>query len=133
MDEAFSPCLGREGPATWSASCEVLLTRIEVMADIGVLASEAGVAQPLQIEVAAAIVPPTEDELSQTLDYSLILEYARKIAAERTCLIETFARRLAGYCLAHDCVLSVDVRIDKPQAVPGCLAGTRVRMSKCGT
>jgi dihydroneopterin aldolase len=111
-------------------ACQVLLNDIEVMADIGALAIELGVLQPLLIHVALTVVPPTTDDLTQTFDYSIIRRFAEELAAQRIVLIETFAQRLAQRCLAFEVVLDAEVRIDKPKAVPGCLAGTRIRMGK---
>lgn len=113
-----------------TVSCQVLLNDIEVVADIGALAIEFGVPQPLRVHVALSVVPPQDDELAQTFNYATIREYALDLAGQRTALIETFAQRLAHRCLASDLVLEAEVRIDKPWAVPGCLAGTRVKVCK---
>ena len=113
-----------------SASCQVQLTELEVMADIGALDSEKGVPQPLRIDVAVSVVPPARDELAQTFDYSLIRDFALELAGERTVLVESFALKLAHRCLAHDTVLKAEVRIGKPCAIPGALAGTCVTASK---
>lgn len=111
-------------------TCRVLLEDIEVEADIGMLAAELGVPQPLRLHVALDVVPPSDDDLTQTFDYRDIHACVRTLAGQRIALIETFAMRLAAYCLAHPIVLAAEVRIDKPRAVPGCLAGTKVRIEK---
>lgn len=113
-----------------SVECHVLLNEITVMADIGAFAAEMGVLQPLTIHVALAVVPPVEDDLRQAFDYNAIRAYAQDLAGRRISLIETFAQRLAGLCLRSDLVIEAVVRIDKPRAVPGCLAGTRVCLRK---
>lgn len=112
------------------AECEVMLNEIEVMADIGAYAAEQGVLQPLRIGVALSIIPPASDDLTQTFDYALLIAYARELAAQRISLIETFALRLAEMCLASAIVMEAVVRVDKPLAVPGCLAGTRIKLRK---
>lgn len=111
-------------------TCRVLLSQIKVMADIGALAIELGVPQPLIINVALDVAAPPHDRLTDTFDYTNIRDFAEELAAERIVLIETFARRLAEMCLAFEGVHAAEVRIDKPQAVPGCLAGTMVRIEK---
>jgi len=116
--------------AVRAVECEVLLDNIEIMADIGAYAAECGVPQPLRIHVVLRIVPPMEDELSRTFDYSAIHGYALDLAARRICLIETFAWKLARMCLESDLVREARVRIEKPRAIPGCLAGTRVTLRK---
>ncbi|MEE4452126.1 dihydroneopterin aldolase [Novosphingobium resinovorum] len=117
-------------PVASAVECQVLLDEIEVMADIGAFSAEHGVPQPLRIHVALSIVPPVDDDLSQTFDYSRIHAHALELASQRIALIETFAQRLARMCLACDLVTEAAVRIDKPRAVPGCLAGTRIRIRR---
>jgi 7,8-dihydroneopterin aldolase/epimerase/oxygenase len=119
-----------EERASVRASCQVRLDDIEVMADIGVYESEQGIPQPLLIDVAVHVVPPSRDELSQTFDYTRVRDYALELAGQRIALIETFALRLARLCLADHRVLQAEVRIGKPRAVPGCLASTCVTLRK---
>jgi dihydroneopterin aldolase len=111
-------------------SCRVLLNNIEVMADIGALAKELGVPQPLKIDVALEVVTPQIDHLSQTFDYSQIRDFAVELANQRIVLIEVFAQKLARRCLASDVVHQAEVWIAKPKAVPGCMAGTHVKLIK---
>ncbi len=110
--------------------CSVMLDNIEVMADIGILAAETGVRQPLVLHVRLDVVPPTGDHIDQTCDYREIHQAAQDLAERRIALIETFARRLAERCLANERVLVAEVRADKPRAVPGCLAAAHVRLSR---
>jgi dihydroneopterin aldolase len=111
-------------------SCRVLLNDIEVMADIGALANELGVPQPLKINVALEVVAPQIDHLSQTFDYSQIRDFAVELANQRIVLIEVFAQKLARRCIASDVVRKAEVWIAKPKAVPGCMAGTHVKLTK---
>lgn len=113
-----------------AVTCEVALDQIEVMADIGVYASEAGRPQPLWIDVAVTIVPPSGDDLATSFDYATILSYACELAGERIALIETFAERLARRCLAHPSALSAEVRVAKPWAIAGALARVTLRLSR---
>lgn len=131
MDKLATAPRGQNLAPLVASSCQVLLSDIEVMADIGALESERGVPQPLRIDVRVSVVPPSRDELSHTFDYSRIRAFALELAAERTVLIERFALKLALRCLADDTALEAEVRIGKPCALPGCLAGTRVVVSKC--
>ncbi|WP_206243887.1 dihydroneopterin aldolase [Novosphingobium terrae] len=110
--------------------CQVLLGDLEVMADIGAFAAEHGVLQPLNIHVTLTIAPPTADDLAETFDYNQIRAHALELAGQRISLIETFAQRLARACLDAPMVTEAEVRIDKPRAVPGCMAGTRVVLGK---
>lgn len=126
MDERVcAPCVEEA-----EASCQVRLNEMEVMADIGVYESEQGMPQPLLIDVAVTVLPPSRDELSHTFDYTRVRAHALELAGQRIALIETFALRLARMCLADDGVLQAEVRIGKPRAVPGCLASTCVTLRK---
>jgi 7,8-dihydroneopterin aldolase/epimerase/oxygenase len=112
------------------STCRVILDGIEVMATIGTRRDEREVAQPLRLSVLLDIIPPDVDALESTFDYSIIREFAQELATVEIVLIETFALRLAQKCLAHRNVLSAEVRIEKPKAVPGCIAGTLVSVTK---
>ncbi|MDR5783845.1 dihydroneopterin aldolase [Caballeronia sp. LZ065] len=126
MDELVcAPCVEEA-----EASCQVRLNDMEVMADIGVYESEQGMPQPLLIDVAVTVLPPSRDDLSHTFDYTRVRAYALELAGQRIALIETFALRLARLCLAEHGVLQAEVRIGKPRAVPGCLASTCVTLRK---
>jgi dihydroneopterin aldolase len=113
-----------------TALCQVLLGDLEVMADIGAFAAEHGVLQPLRIHVVLTVIPPGADNMDETFDYNQIRDHARALAGQRISLIETFAQRLARRCLDAAMVVEAEVRIDKPRAVPGCMAGTRVVLGK---
>lgn len=112
------------------ATVEVTVSGLTVAADIGVYAHEHGRAQPLVVDIALAIDPPTHDVLGQTVDYQRVAEEAHALARGRTALIETYAMRLAERCLAYPCVQSVEVRVSKAGALRGGLAGTRVSLAR---
>jgi 7,8-dihydroneopterin aldolase/epimerase/oxygenase len=112
------------------STCQVILDQIEVMAKIGAHRPEREISQPLRVSVILDIVPPVADTLDSTFDYADIETFARELATIEIALIETFARRLAEKFLAYSMVLGVEVRIEKPKAVPGCMAGTRITLAK---
>ncbi|MEV4933990.1 dihydroneopterin aldolase [Sphingobium sp. LMA1-1-1.1] len=116
--------------ARGAMQCDIVVTGLKVMADIGAYAAEKGVLQPLSITATLSVIPPNDDELGEAFDYAQICEFATTLATQRINLIETFARRLAEMCLRHDLVLGAVIEIDKPQALPGCVAGTVFRLSK---
>lgn len=103
-------------------TCIVSLSGLQVMAFIGALANERNIRQPLIISVNATIIPPRSDSLDDTLDYNLIRDHAVSLAAGHIILIESYASELAALCLADPRVREVTVTIEKPQAVPGCIA-----------
>ncbi len=113
-----------------AAYCQVMLDDIPVHADIGVLSAEIGVQQPLFVHVTLDVTPPEADELDQTFDYRGIHAATQALGQERIALIETFARRLAEHCLADRRVMVAEVRVDKPRAIPGSMARTRIRLTR---
>ena len=109
---------------------QVRLDGIDVMAKIGTSADEQGNAQPLRIFVALNIFTPQSDSLEATFDYSHIHAFAHELAMQKMTLIETFALRLANLCMANPVVFAAHVRIEKPKAVPPCIAGVSVQLTR---
>jgi 7,8-dihydroneopterin aldolase/epimerase/oxygenase len=113
------------------ASCTIEVTGLRVQADIGVYAHEIAMRQPLDVDVEFDVLAlPQTDALDETPDYSRVLALADELAGQRIALIETFAKRLAEGLLEHPLVTVAAVRVRKPQALPGCVAGCRVRLSR---
>lgn len=128
MSSSLSPqsgiVVGTAGPQF------VRVENIRVAADIGVHPYEVGRRQTLIVAVTVAISPVKCDELSETIDYNLIVTAARELAEQHTALIEIYARRLALACLDHCKVIYADVRVDKPGALANGLASTQLRLSR---
>jgi 7,8-dihydroneopterin aldolase/epimerase/oxygenase len=106
----------------------VFLRALQLDAHIGYYAHEKGVRQPLFADVELTLDDARfgDDDIHGTVDYGKIAEAARALADEHVDLIETFAERLAQKCLAFALVSSVKVRIEKPRAVPGAMAGVEI-------
>lgn len=117
-------------PAVPAAHTTIRVRDLEVLADIGINADELGRRQPLIIHAELRLSAIGEDRIDATFDYREIVGRAEALAAERIALIETFARRLAEACLDDAAVLSVDISIDKPEALPNGLAGVRVSLAR---
>jgi dihydroneopterin aldolase len=111
---------------------EVTISGLQVAADIGVYAHEHGRAQPLVVDIILKIDAPAGDLLNDTIDYQCIADEAHALALERTALIETYAMRLAERCIANPGVQGADVRVSKPGALRGGLAGARVSLARGG-
>ncbi|MBN8816825.1 MAG: dihydroneopterin aldolase [Sphingomonas sp.] len=109
---------------------EVTVTALQVAADIGVYTHEHGRPQPLLVDVIVRITPPEADRLEQSIDYQRIADDAYKLGTSRIALIETYALRLAQCCLSHPRALAAEVRVSKPGALRGALAGTRVLLTR---
>lgn len=104
----------------------VFVRGLAVEAGIGVYDHEQGRLQRLVIDVSLELEPAPVERLGDTINYEVIAEAARAIAAEgHVGLVESFAERLALACLADPRVRRARVRIEKPGALeaaaaPGC-------------
>jgi dihydroneopterin aldolase len=116
--------------AGFDATVEVTVSGLQVAADIGVYAHEHGNPQPLVIDIAIRVTPPTEDRLEASIDYQSVADAAHALGRERIQLIETYARRLALACLDHPAAQAVEVRVGKAGALRAGLAGTRVTLAR---
>ena len=118
-----------------SAACTVeavavIVTGLQIPAEIGVYAHERGRTQILSVDVTVEIVPPQDDALVSSLDYIQIADDALALGREPTGLIETYARRLAERCIRHPSALRAQVRVSKPGALRNGLAATCVTLSR---
>jgi len=105
----------------------VFLRGLIVDAEIGVYAHERGRRQPLRIDVEAKLDPRPVYGITDTLNYEVIANAARDLAAQgHIDLVETYAQRLAAACLEHPLVWEVRVYVEKPEALEGAMAGVEV-------
>ncbi|MDP1875001.1 dihydroneopterin aldolase [Phenylobacterium sp.] len=106
-----------------SGGCRVVASKIfvstlRVDAYVGIYAHERGRSQPLVIDVELDAAVAGAELLSDTVNYELVAEAARSLAASgHIGLVETFAEMLARACLADPRVTRARVRVDKPQAL----------------
>lgn len=102
----------------------VRLEGLEVQAQIGVYDRERGITQPLVISVSVErdlSSGGASDRLADTIDYDRIAQVCRDVVNERHHnLIEAVAERIAEKLTGEYATDAVEVRIEKPGAVPGC-------------
>lgn len=106
-------------PQARVVSSKIFVSGLRIDAEIGLYAHEKGHTQPLLIDVELD-VPATggADAIGDTVNYELVGEMARAIAAEgHIGLVETFTERLARACLDDPRVTRVRVRVEKPEAL----------------
>jgi len=106
----------------------VLLRALCLNAHIGYYAHEKGVRQPLVVDVELTLKTTRfgDDDIHGTVDYDKVAKIARDLADTHVDLVETFCENLADRCLALPLVIAVRLHIDKPQAVPGAIAGVEI-------
>jgi 7,8-dihydroneopterin aldolase/epimerase/oxygenase len=102
---------------------------------IGVYDSEQGVAQPLKIDLQVEVVEPSNpigDSLEDVVCYNKLTQGVKAILAEgHIKLVETLAERVADLALSHPMAISVDVRIEKPNAISeAAAAGVEISRTK---
>lgn len=102
----------------------VFVRGLRLEAGIGVHDHERGRLQTLVIDVSLDLGGGhSVERLADTVNYETVAAAARAIATEgHVGLIESFAERLAGVCLADSRVRRVSVRIEKPGALDGAEA-----------
>jgi dihydroneopterin aldolase len=108
----------------------VFIRNLLIEAPIGIYPAEQGRRQALLIDAELDITPPADDNLSSTVDYDLVAARAQAIADNgHIGLVETFARHLALACLRLPGVTRIDLTVQKPEARPPAMVGTRLVMS----
>lgn len=97
----------------------VMVRGLEVPARVGVYRHEEGRQQRIRVDVTLAVAdsPPSDDRLSEVVDYDRAIHAVRALVAEgHVRLVETLAERIAAVCLEDDRVREAVVRIEKLDA-----------------
>jgi dihydroneopterin aldolase len=107
-----------ETPATRIVITKVFVRGLEVDAAIGVYKHERGRLQRLVIDVELDVAVTDWNALSETVNYEVIAQKARRVAAEgHRGLVETFAHHLAEACFEEPKVTRARIRVEKPSAL----------------
>ncbi|HTX48919.1 MAG TPA: dihydroneopterin aldolase [Caulobacteraceae bacterium] len=105
-------------PASRIVITKVFVRGLRVDAHIGVYRHEMGRTQPLVVDVELDVAVGDWSRLSETVNYEIIAEKARKVAAEgHRGLVETFAHHLAESCFEEPRVTRARIRVEKPNAL----------------
>jgi 7,8-dihydroneopterin aldolase/epimerase/oxygenase len=97
---------------------KVFVRGLRVDAHIGVYRHEMGRTQPLVVDVELDVAVSDWSRLSATVNYEIIAEKARQVAAEgHRGLVETFAHHLAEACFEEPRVTRARIRVEKPNAL----------------
>lgn len=100
---------------------KIFVKGLTLPAYIGCYESEQGVTQPLRIDFTAEVLEPADpagDRLEDVVCYNKLTQGIKEIIAEgHIKLLETLAERIADLAIAHPMVISVSVRIEKPNAI----------------
>ncbi len=118
-----------EATASRVSSLKVFVRGLKLDAEIGVHLHEHGRTQPLLIDAELELDlegahTDTAHELTDTYDYTQVVEHARAVAHEsHVKLAEDFAERLARRCLQDPRVWCARVRVEKLEALAPDAAG----------
>jgi dihydroneopterin aldolase len=97
---------------------KVFVRGLEVDAQIGVYRHEKGRLQRLVLDVELDVAVTDWGALSETVNYEVIAEKARRVAAYgHRGLVETFAHHLAEACFEEPKVTRARIRVEKPSAL----------------
>ena len=109
---------------------KVFVRGLKVDANIGVYRHEKGRKQPLVIDVELDVAVSDWSRLSETVNYEVIAEKARRVAAEgHRGLVETFAHHLAEACFEEPKVTRARIRVEKPTALAPDAAAAGVEIT----
>jgi len=110
--------------ATAHPSRRVFVRDLEVMASVGIFEFEHRYEQRVRISLdldVADTYDGASERIADVLDYSVVVrETELLVQSGHFKLIETLAERIAEKCLEDRRVLSVLVRIEKPDIMPNC-------------
>jgi dihydroneopterin aldolase len=99
-------------------STKIFVRGLKLEARIGVYKHEQTRTQQLLIDVELDVAVTDFTRLSETLNYELIADKARRVAAGgHRGLVETFAHHLAEACFEEPKVTGVRIRVEKPSAL----------------
>lgn len=109
---------------------KIFVVGLKIEARIGIYAHEADRAQPLLVDVELDVPSAGPDRLADTVNYEMVGEAARAIAAQgHINLVEGFAEQLARACLADPRVMRARVRVEKPLALSPDAAAAGVEIT----
>lgn len=101
----------------------VFVRGLALSAEIGLYAHERGRRQPLVVDVTLTVAAKLVAGMADLVSYEAIANKARAIVERGHIeLVETFAESLAAACLEDARVLKVEIRVEKPEAIPGSAA-----------
>jgi dihydroneopterin aldolase len=109
---------------------KVFVRGLTIDAQIGVHRHEKGRSQKLVIDVELDVAVTDWSALSETVNYEIIAEKARRVAAEgHRGLVETFAHHLAEACFEEPKVTRARIRVEKPSALAPDAAAAGVEIT----
>lgn len=102
----------------------VFIRGLELIGSIGIYEHERRYEQRLVVSLDLAVRDTYDghsESIADVYDYDRAIAAVKEtVAARHYNLIETLAERIAEACLADRSVLSVRVRIEKPDVLPAC-------------
>lgn len=108
----------------------IFIKDFTVDCSIGVYAEEHQKPQRVIVNAAIQILPReknTADELDTTLDYHDLLKKLKALMESRhRKLLETLAEEMAELALQHPAALAINLRLEKPDIIPGAVVGVEI-------
>ena len=109
-------------PASKGKNYRIFVRDLEMIASVGVYEFEKIRPQRIRVSIDLSVgprAPDATDTVDTVLSYENVVKAIRAIVATgHFHLIETLAERIAADCLTHFTVVSVKVKIEKPDIFP---------------
>jgi len=114
---------------------KVFVRGLTLDAFIGAYDHEQGSPQPVTIDLEMEVIEPSDpigDRLEDVVCYNKLTQGIKALIAEgHIKLVETLAEKIADLALSHPMVISVLVRVEKPQAITeASAAGVEILRTK---
>ena len=111
---------------------KIIIQDFTLSALIGIYPQEIGNKQTIIVNIEALFTDYriSEDKIESTVSYVPIIEEIRRISNIQFSLVEKMADHLAEFCLRHDRIQSVKVKIEKTDIFPEGRVGTEIYRSK---
>ena len=122
-------------PPTARLPRRVLVRELEIMASVGIFEVEHRYEQRIIVSIELDVADTYDgvsERIADVLDYSRVVSDTETLCQSRHFkLLETLAEAVAVQCLVDPRVLSVVVRIEKPDIMPNCRSvGIEIRRSR---
>jgi dihydroneopterin aldolase len=113
------------------AGAKIFVRNIAVDAEIGLYVHEHGRTQPLIVDVEIEADVAGFEEAGDVINYENVVNWTREVAASgHIKLVETFAEQVALACMRDARVISVRVRVEKPEALAPAIAGVEILLRR---
>ncbi len=97
---------------------KILVRDLILPSRIGCYPHERHASQKVRFQISATLVSGAQPAtLEETLCYHALIDHIKHLSQTHIDLVEDYAHLIATWCLQHDCVASVEVTVEKLEAI----------------